>query len=330
MKTRKLIVFDMDGVLIDVSNSYRDTVRQTAGVFLSPARHADCLPQPLFDLADLAKVKQSGGLNNDWDLSCQVISLLFTTLEKVAFSDSGDPWIDYRDNISRCDVGPLADFLSSTDSPLQVLMEQHGKLDEPLITRFYQGDVGSGNIIKQIFQEIYLGEKLFTSTYESRPQMYRGDGYILREKVLIKRLILEQLARKHVLAIATGRPRAEAYYPLENFKLKPFFRIIYSLDDCIREEQKILKESGRKVSFSKPHPYMLDAIAERVGNEVEANYYIGDMPDDMQAARNSCAGFKGIGMLLSAPEKEILRKSLNQAGADDIVENFDDLVNLLA
>jgi phosphoglycolate phosphatase-like HAD superfamily hydrolase len=315
-------------VLIDVSNSYRDTVRQTAGLFFSPARHAGRLPQPLFELADLAKVKQSGGLNNDWDLSCQVISLLFTTLEKVAFSDSGNPWIDYRDNISRCDVGPLADFLSSTDSPLQVLMEQHGKLNEPLTSRFYQGDVGSGNIIKQIFQEIYLGEKLFTATYESNPEMYRGDGYILREKVLIKRSILEQLAREHVLAIATGRPRSEAYYPLEHFKLKPYFRIIYSLDDCIQEEQKILKESGRKVSLSKPHPYMLDAIAEDLAGEVEESYYVGDMPDDMQAAGNSHAGFKGIGILLSAPEKDVLKENLTRAGADYIVEDFDALKKL--
>jgi hypothetical protein len=34
-------------------------------------------------------------------------------------------------------------------------------------------------------------------------------------------------------------------------------------------------------------------------------------------------------MLLSAPEKEILRKSLNQAGADDIVEDFDALKALI-
>ena len=69
MKPKKLIVFDMDGVLIDVSNSYRATVRQTAGLFFSLAGHADELPEPLFDLPDLAEVKQSGGLNNDWDLS---------------------------------------------------------------------------------------------------------------------------------------------------------------------------------------------------------------------------------------------------------------------
>jgi phosphoglycolate phosphatase-like HAD superfamily hydrolase len=329
MKPKKLIVFDMDGVLIDVSNSYRDTVRRTAGLFFSPAKQAELLPNPLFDLADLAEVKQSGGLNNDWDLSCLVISLLFTALEGKSVSTSGDPWSNYRKTVSRCDVRRLADFLKSNDKPLLTLLERHGKINEPLVTQFYQGDVGSGNIIKQIFQEIYLGEKLFISTYKRTPEMYSGDGYILREKVLIDVSILEKLSQKHVLAIATGRPRAEADYPLEHFNLKNYFRYVYSLDDCIREEKRILEESGQKVSLSKPDPYMLDAIAESVADEVVENYYVGDMPDDMLAAGNCRAGFKGIGMLLSAPEKEILKKTLARAGADHIVEDFTALIDLL-
>ena len=329
MNPKNLIVFDMDGVLIDVSSSYRDTVRQTAGLFFSPAKQAELLPDPLFDLADLAKVKQSGGLNNDWDLSCQVINLLYTALDKTMPSTSGDPWSNYRKTISRCDVGRLADFLKSTDRPLQTLLARHGKINEPLIAQFYQGDVGSGNIIKQIFQEIYLGEKLYISTYKSAPEMYSGEGYILREKVLIDMSILEKLSQNHVLAIATGRPRAEADYPLKHFKLKNYFRQVYSLDDCIREEKRILEESGQKVSLSKPDPYMLDAIAESVAVEVTENYYIGDMPDDMLAARNSRTGFKGIGMLLSAPEKNVLKKSLERAGADYIVEDFNALAKLL-
>ena len=330
MNPKKLIVFDMDGVLIDVSNSYRDTVRQTAGLFFIPAKHAECLPDPLFDLADLAEVKQSGGLNNDWDLSCLVISLLCTTLDRTTISESGKSWSNYRNNISRCDVRRLADYLKSTDRPLQTLLERHGKINEPRVAQFYQGDVGSGNIIKQIFQEIYLGQKLFVSTYDRKTEMYDGDGYILREKSLIDQSILKRLSQEHVLAIATGRPQAEAYYPLEHFHLKDYFRIVYSLDDCIREEQRILRESGKKVTLSKPHPYMLDAIADSVAEEVEEYYYIGDMPDDMQAARNSHTGFKGIGMLLSAPQKEILKKNLTRAGADHIVEDFNALKKLLS
>ena len=34
MNNKKLIVFDMDGVIVDVSGSYREAVRQTARLFL--------------------------------------------------------------------------------------------------------------------------------------------------------------------------------------------------------------------------------------------------------------------------------------------------------
>jgi FMN phosphatase YigB (HAD superfamily) len=227
--------------------------------------------------------------------------------------------------MQRCDVTSMTAFLKSTASPLTTLLEQKGKPEDPFITGLYAGDVGSGNIIKQIFQEIYLGEDLFKSTYNLAPQMYRGEGYILREKILIDRQILETLAKENVLAIATGRPRAEADYPLEHFNLKDFFKIIYSLDDCIGEEKRILKDTGKAVSLSKPDPFMLDRIAETIGMTFDEYYYVGDMPDDMLAAKRSRPGFKAIGLLVSAPDRENLKRELSRAGADDIVEDFDSL-----
>jgi len=325
MKPKKLIVFDMDGVIIDVSNSYRDTVRLTTKLFFSPAKHVDQLPEPLFDLSDLARVKQSGGLNNDWDLSFQIISLLFTLVEKPDTGKTRDPWSRYRKTLSRCKVGRLADYLNSTEMPLTNLLKQHGKIADPFIAGLYNGDVGSGNIIKQIFQEIYLGEDLFSSTYNLTPQMYRGEGYILREKALIDRQILENLAKENILAIATGRPRAEAEYPLEHFNLKGFFKVIYSLDDCIAAERRILEETGKTVSLSKPDPFMLDSIAEAIGMGFDEYWYVGDMPDDMIAAKRSRTGFKGIGVLASATEKENLKRELNRAAADKIVDDFEAL-----
>jgi len=326
---KKLIVFDMDGVLIDVSNSYRDTIRQTAGLFFSPARHAELLPEPLFDLADLAVVKQSGGLNNDWDLSCLIISLLYTQVEKPPINESDDPWPAYRDVLSGCDVSRLAGYLKTEKTPLQKLLNQCGKRPDPFITRVYEGDVGTGNIIKQIFQEIYLGADLFKSTYQRNPEMYHGEGYILREKVFIDGTLLNKLSKNYLLAIATGRPKAEADYALAHFKLSEYFREIFTLDECIKAEQRILKESGKKVSLSKPHPFMLDAIAETIGADVDGYYYVGDMPDDMLAAKRSRTGFKGIGILLSAPERQRLKKNLTQAGADYIVKDFNALKKIL-
>ena len=315
----------MDGVIIDVSGSYRDVVRQTTKLFFQPARSWEKLPQPLFELSDLAAVKQSGGLNNDWDLTCTVINLLYSLTARPEIYDSKDPWKTYRETLSQCNVNVIADFLTSTDQPLTALLKNKGKPANEFISDMYLGDVGTGNIIKQIFQEIYLGGELFQRTYDLKPSIYSGEGYILREKVRIDRSVLEALGRENTLAIATGRPEAEAEYPLKHFGLKKYFNLIYSLDDCLREEKRIFEEKGEKVSLSKPHPFMLDAVAGDLQDKFAGYYYVGDMPDDMLAAANSRFGFKSIGIMVSAPDKFALANELKGAGADYLVENFDGL-----
>lgn len=329
MKLPRLIIFDMDGVIIDVSRSYRDTVRKTARLFFKGARSWESLPDPLFSLSDLASVKQSGGLNNDWDLSFLVICLLFSMVSKSKTSDDRDIWIRYQQTIPHCDVKALAQFLRSTRRPLSTMLKTKGKLKDEFIASFYGGDVGSGNIIKQIFQEIYLGKDLFESTYGIPPKMVRHEGYINREKLLIGHSVFSSLSKDNILAIATGRPKAEAEYPLDHFELRDFFSTIYTLDDCLTEEKRILQEKGRKVSLSKPDPFMLDAIAETNRHEVSKRYYVGDMPDDMVAASRSKAGFIGVGILKSSPEKDNLRKELERSGADYIIEDIEELKGII-
>jgi len=319
----------MDGVIIDVSRSYRDTIRQTARLFFKGAHSWENLPDPLFPLSDLARVKQSGGLNNDWDLTFLVISLLFTFVKKPKTHEDTETWSRYKKTINHCDVTALAQFLRSTNTPLTTLLEKRGRVNDKFIRSLYAGDVGSGNIIKQIFQEIYLGKDLFESTYGIAAKVYHGEGYINREKPLVDKPILESLSKDNILAIATGRPKSEAEYPLDYFGLRRYFTIILTLDDCIREERRILEKEGKKVSLGKPNPYMLDAIAETKKHEASGFYYIGDMPDDMVASSKSKAGFIGIGLLFSAPDKAILKGDLLRAGADYIIEDLQELKGII-
>ena len=329
MTKKSLIVFDMDGVIIDVSGSYRETVRQTARLFFKGARSWENLPDPLFPLSDLAIVKQGGGLNNDWDLTFLVIGLLFQLVNEPSEINDPDPWSRYNKVITQCDVTELSLYLKSTKNPLISLLNKNDEPKKDIAASFYFGDVGSGNIIKHIFQEIYLGKKLFETTYGIQTKAYHSVGYINEEKPLIDHSILKHLSKNNILAIATGRPRAEADYPLNNFKLEKFFTTIYALDDCLREEQRIHDEEGKKVSLSKPEPFMLDAVAEIHKHEVSGYYYVGDMPDDMVAAKNSKRGFAAIGILISSPDKITLKKNLVQAGADYFIDDFAELIPLV-
>lgn len=329
MKPQNLIVFDMDGVLVDVSGSYRETIRLTARFFFEGARSAEYLPDPLFSLEDLAEIKQSGGLNNDWDLTAVVIDLLFGLVEVKKPVKTDDTWKAFEDMIRQCDVGRLAALLKAESRPLAARYRGQKTPRHSLIQSLYSGDVGSGNVIKQIFQEIYLGQTLFPEIYRMPPRIYNGQGYIFNEKLLIESNRLKALSENSILAIATGRPRAEADIPLDHFDIRQCFEIIYTLDDCLEAEEEFKQSGGQTVSFSKPHPFMLDAIADATRARTLKRFYIGDMPDDMQAAARSEAGYAGVGLVLSAPEKEALKVKLAAAGANYIVENFKELETII-
>jgi len=55
----KVILFDIDGVLVDVSNSYRQAIAQTTEYFTKQK----VLP------SEIQELKQQTGYNNDWDLT---------------------------------------------------------------------------------------------------------------------------------------------------------------------------------------------------------------------------------------------------------------------
>lgn len=63
MNARDLLIFDMDGVLVDVSESYREAIRRTVEHFTGIA-----VPNEL-----VQDFKNRGGFNDDWALCFQLI-----------------------------------------------------------------------------------------------------------------------------------------------------------------------------------------------------------------------------------------------------------------
>ena len=320
-----LIVFDLDGVLADVSRSYRAVVHETSRRFFRLAPRWDELPSRLFSYTELARLKQGGGLNNDWDLTYRVIDLLTSLLGPLSADRHRDPWERFQRTMGRLDLGPLLRFLARWPEPLSELARRPGRRKSPFVSSLCRGEVGGGNLVKQIFQEVYLGAARFTATYGLPPRAYRGRGFLERERLLAPPALLRRLASRHLLAIATGRPEAEARYFLARFGLRSFFRQVLTLEDCQREERRVFRLEGRRVRRSKPHPFLLDALAGRLKARVEGKYYVGDMPDDMQAALRSKKGFRPIGLVQAAPDREAARQRLLQAGAQWVAEDFREL-----
>jgi len=78
----KALIFDMDGVLVDVSNSYRLAIKETAKFFTKK------------DVTDeeIQEIKNLGGYNNDWDATEAIIE---KRNEKVSMAEIIDKFQEY-------------------------------------------------------------------------------------------------------------------------------------------------------------------------------------------------------------------------------------------
>jgi HAD superfamily hydrolase (TIGR01548 family) len=73
----KALIFDMDGVLVNVKDSYRLAIKKTAEFFLKKQIEPE----------EIQKLKNSGGYNNDWDLTEALIKNNKVKVEKDKIID---------------------------------------------------------------------------------------------------------------------------------------------------------------------------------------------------------------------------------------------------
>jgi HAD superfamily phosphatase len=340
MNGKPLLVFDMDGVLVDVTGSYREVTRLTVVLYLSRVLGADIQDNGFLSRSDVAAVKKSGGLNNDWDLTDTILDTyllhalqashekaLASRLEAVReIADDHGVIRELRHVMEKIDLSDLESLVYEKKAPqLFAALSTYGAARSPFL--FNQGDVKTGNLSKRIFQEVYLGRDLFTEIYGEEPVFFQDEGYIGVERMIPSRVELNDLASSHILSIATGRPAVEARYALARFGIEHCFLTLVSEDDVV-EAQKHTEEPLRK-----PNPFSLHLCAERSGcGEVGRRYYVGDMPDDMGAAR--AAGMTALGFVdhesgEGEDKREEHRAILRQKGAEAVFGSFRELIAYL-
>ncbi len=341
-----LLIFDMDGVLIDVSRSYRETIRQTVLIYLRKCLGLKIGIRGLISEDDIALFKSAGGFNNDWDLtsgfllyllafsgmpplpSRKKFNSLLKTLEYLktkgsAFSSR--PVV----RLNRKHLSVFLDKVKSLGGGLKGVRRTLDGLWNGWVYR--SGDLDKENLVKRIFQEVYLGRK-FTSYYHLQPLFYQGKGLYLRERLLIPRRILSSLCKKMKMGIASGRPRFEAELALKRFRLLPYFDSVVTLDECVGEEVRIFRSTGRRISCLKPHPYSLLRVIREIGIPDPKCGYVGDVVDDMLAVQAARRRFQmvAIGFLSGRSKPKAFKQSLFKAGADFVTESPEELFQFLS
>jgi HAD superfamily phosphatase len=339
-----ILIFDMDGVLIDVSRSYRETIQQTVQIYLKTCLGFKDGEAGPVTKEDISLFKSAGGFNNDWDLTSGLLLYLL--------SISGFPTSQRRQKFFS--IGEVVSHLKTRCSHLNKNITQLIHKKDPF--RFIRnikseggglkgvrkatkgswegwvygdGDLDHTNVVKRIFQEVYLGKK-FTFFYHLPSLFSRKEGLYLQEKLLIPREILFSLKKKLWLGIASGRPRFEAELALKRFRLISYFDSVVTLDECNEEETRVLHTTGKKVGYSKPHPYSLLRVVEEIGIPHPRCGYVGDAVDDMLAARAAKKELEmlAIGFLRGRSKGKTKKDSLLSAGSDLVIQSPRELLRL--
>jgi HAD superfamily hydrolase (TIGR01548 family) len=184
------VVLDIDGVLVDVADSYRravvDTVQRVYGETL--------------DRAAIQPFKDAGGFNNDWLVTDAIA--LYVLAREQGFTD------DVATFTGR--IAEQGGGRAGAKAVVETALSSAGY--EAVINAF------DPDRLRTVFQALYLGGDLFAELEGEEPP-FDADGYIHNEPVLAESETLATLTDRYAVGIVTGRPAAEATIALDRIGL---------------------------------------------------------------------------------------------------------------
>jgi HAD superfamily hydrolase (TIGR01548 family) len=142
------VIFDIDGVLIDVRRSYRRAIVETIA-----REHGATIDQATVD-----RFKQAGGFNNDWDL---------TTAAAIAVELQR-----HTGTAPRSFAATIADAGGGLEGAAVALIDAVGGTDAETIT----AGVDPGRL-REVFQALYLGDALYAEL-EGASAPFEAPGFI--------------------------------------------------------------------------------------------------------------------------------------------------------
>ncbi|MES2459046.1 MAG: HAD-IA family hydrolase, partial [Armatimonadota bacterium] len=247
------IIFDIDGVLLEVSRSIRKVNCLSVAAYLRtlPGWTA---PDDLLTSQDIEQFKEAGGFNDDWDLTFAVVLLFLHKWRLHHTSDASvlhtlSPTVaEYTTDIARRGGWLRSAEAITRDADLPSWPSEW--YDKPKI--------------QQMFQELWSGEHC-QRLYGFEPQFFPGPGWIRLDTPLLDAALIPKGVK---LGVVTGRTLREAQFALE----------LLGLQDRISlpGPQGITKDDG----FYKPEPLGMRQVLTRL--ESRTALYIGDTIDDLR------------------------------------------------
>jgi HAD superfamily hydrolase (TIGR01548 family) len=297
------IVFDCDGVLVDVSNSYDLAIQRTTAYILK-----EIAGIPKFDPVTskiIEGFKATGGFNDEVDLTYASI------LSLAAANNLNKPGKQFIfqviENADQTGIKSVEKYLESLNADITNIKK---KLDYP--------GPRDTNLLCSIFDQLFYGPKLYSKLFKKKSN-FSEQGLIENDIVLVKKELLEKLKKKFdkKIAIVSGRGIESIRYSLKEL-----------LDEFNVENSMFLEDEPRELG--KPNP---DSLVHTL-NGISSSHclYVGDsMEDFIMAQKATKMGKKTTfcGLIGTSKFPEEKKKLFEEKNVSLVVNSINDLPKVL-
>lgn len=245
------IIFDCDGVLVDVSKSYDLAIRKTTQYVLKKFAGIKSIP---ITAEIISGFKSSGGFNDEVDVTyASIISLV--AANKLGVNDEKFI-LRVIKNADSTGIKSVEKFLDTLDVDLSDIRKRLDYPGERLTNPLYE-----------IFDQIFYGPKLYKKIFKKKSQFAEA-GLIDNDKVILTKKLLFALEKKfgNNLAIVSGRGRESVRYSLKEL-----------LDGFNLKGSMFLEDEPREIA--KPNPKSLLFSISKLGSK--HCLYVGDSMEDI-------------------------------------------------
>jgi HAD superfamily hydrolase (TIGR01549 family) len=302
LKSSDGIIFDCDGVLIDITKSYDLTIIKTTKYVLENFSNISDSIQ--IDSKIIDGFKSTGGFNDEVDLA--YASIIALVAAKKLQRDQTEFIFEV---IKNCDISGIV----SAEKYIEKLTE----IDDIKNKLSYPG-THHDNPLYKIFDQLFYGSELYEKLFKIKSQFVES-GLIENDVVIVNDSLILKLKTKFnsKISIVTGRGKESVRYSLKNL-----------LEQFDTENSAFLEDEPREMA--KPNPAsLIQAIKGMKSNSV---VYVGDSMEDLIMAKEASeqgyqATFCGIIGTSKDPQKKL--KLFEKNGAMLVIESINLLPKVL-
>jgi len=282
------IIFDCDGVLVDITNSYDQTIVKTAKYVLETlAKISDSIQ---IDFKIIDGFKSTGGFNDEVDLTYAAI------LSIVAAKKLKKDQTEFINLV-------IKNSDSTGIKSVETFLKNQVDISEIIEQLSYPGS-HKDNILYQIFDQLFYGPELYSKLFKNTSK-FSESGLIENDVVIFNNDLSDKLENKFnkQISMVTGRGKESVKYSLKNLLEKFDLKNSMFLEDEPRE-------------LAKPNPQSL--VNSITGMNSKSCLYVGDsMEDFIMAKKATILGnkttFCGIIGTSKNPEEKLQLFEQNEA-----------------